>query len=334
MPAPEYSALKRQMVLDALARESLRELVLADTIEIPPGTRRRATLKARREAEGVELGFHAKRSHTIIDMHECRILTPALVRLLPGLRAMLASRLKRGEKADVYVVEADNGIDLALAGIGTDVATTAWAARWADTLKLSRITSGQETVVESAPPFVTFGRATVPLPPVAFLQPTREGERRLQELLADAAKGARRIADLFCGLGTFALVLAESAPVNASDLDVASVAALQAAVRATPRLKPVSATQRDLYRRPLTGPELAGFDLVVLDPPRAGAERQCRELTVSGVGRIIYVSCNPTSFARDARLLVAGGYRPGTITPVDQFLWSSHSELVASFSRA
>jgi 23S rRNA (uracil1939-C5)-methyltransferase len=247
---------------------------------------------------------------------------------------MMASRLKEGEKAELYVVEADNGFDVSVRGLAPDAALTAWAARWAAKLDLARITADAEFLALHNAPGVTLGHAAVQLPPEAFLQPTREGEKFLQERVLAAAKGGKRIVDLFCGVGTFALCLAKSARVLAVDADGAALAALAAAARATQRLKPLSVSKRDLFRSPLMARELAESDVAVLDPPRVGASRQARELALSKVPRIVYVSCNPQSFAREARLLVEGGYRLGTVVPVDQFVWSSHIELVAELSRA
>jgi 23S rRNA (uracil1939-C5)-methyltransferase len=186
---------------------------------------------------------------------------------------------------------------------------------------------------ESAAPTVRFGTADVKLPQYPFLQPTEEGETVLLRAVLAATKGAKTIADLFSGCGTFALPLAAYARVHAVEKDDAMLAALLAAARATPGLKPITVTRRDLFKVPLNAAELGQFDAVTLDPPRAGAQAQATQLAKSKVARIAYVSCNAESFARDARILVDGGYAMGTVTPVDQFLWSEHIELVADFAR-
>jgi len=333
MQPADYRDLKRQLVLDALAREGLSGAVVEQVVQIQPATRRRATFKAEKRDGTTRIGFHAAASHTIVDMLECRVLTPELVRLVPLLREMTGERLKDGEKAELYVVQADNGFDVDLHGVPADAASTTWAARWMERLGLSRVTAGGQIIAELAAPTVAIGRANVHLPPLAFLQPTQEGEMLLQGLVLVAVRQAKNIADLFAGVGTFALRLAERARVHAVDADGAALDALGAAARMAQKLKPVSLLRRDLFRRPLGAGELNPFDAVVLDPPRAGAVQQARELTQSKVPLIAYVSCSPASFARDARLLVAGGYRLESVTPVDQFIWSSHIELVARFSR-
>ncbi len=334
MPPAQYRAFKRQRVVDALAHEGLADIAIADVAEIAPASRRRATFKAEKTNGGTVLGFHAAQSHTIVDMHECLVLSPALFRLVPGLRDMMASRLKAGEKAELYVVEADNGFDVSLRGLAVDAQASAWAADWARRLGLARVTAGSDLLVQLAQPAVTFGRVGVPLPPGAFLQPTREGEALLAEHVLAALNRPKRVADLFCGIGTFALRAAEFARVLAVDSDGPALEALAVGARATQKLKPVEIRRRDLMRRPLGAAELNLFDAAILDPPRAGAARQCEELARCRMATVVYVSCNPASFARDARKLVAGGWRTASIIAVDQFLWSSHIELVASFSKA
>jgi len=333
MSPDAYRDLKRQIVLDALVREGLSDVDVRPIVAIKAATRRRATFKVAKTGGITLFGFHAAESHTIVDMQECRVLTPALVRLVPSLREMMAERLKDGQEAELYVVETDNDVDIALKGIHPNAAATTWAARWADRLRLTRVTVGDQILVELAAPALQIGHANVRLPPLAFVQPTREGETVLQDLVLEGVGRAKAIADLFAGVGTFALRLAERARVQAIDSDGPALKALAEAARMTQGLKPVSALKRDLFRLPLGAGELNRFDTVVLDPPRAGAVQQARELAKCKVPCIVYVSCSPASFARDARLLVAGGYRLGAITPVDQFLWSSHIELVACFSR-
>jgi 23S rRNA (uracil1939-C5)-methyltransferase len=334
MTPDSYRALKRDMVVTALARRGFADAMVAQTVEVAPATRRRAAFKVEKRDGAVAIGFHAARSHAIVDMRECRVLTPGLVALVAPLRAMMAALLRDGEAAELRVTETDAGFDVSLdwkrAG---DPSVNAEIARWAPKLRLARVTAKSETLIALAQPRVEFGKADVKLPPDAFLQPTRDGEAALQARVLDATKGAKRIADLFAGCGTFALVLAQQARVHAVERDGAMLEALAAAARATQGLKPVTVEKRDLFKQPLTPPELAGFDAVVLDPPRAGAAAQAAQLAHSRVRRIAYVSCDPASFARDARILADGGYRMGAVTPVDQFLWSSHIELVAAFTR-
>jgi 23S rRNA (uracil1939-C5)-methyltransferase len=333
MPADAYRALKRQIVVDALERDGLAGMDVAPMVETPPASRRRATFKAEKRNGETLIGFNAAASHAIVDMQECRVLTPAMFRLVAGLRDMMAEWLQEGGKAELYVLQADNGFDIAIAGVRAGEAATVWIARWTEKLRLIRVTAGDQILVELAPPAVSIGLATVNLPPSAFLQPTRAGEERLQKLVLKIVTRRKNVADLFGGVGTFALRLAEIARVHAVDADAAALKALTDAARTAQKLKPVTTLKRDLFRQPLGGVELKSFDAVVLDPPRAGAARQVDELARSKVPLVCYVSCDPASFARDARRLVAGGYRLGPIIPVDQFVWASHIELVASFSR-
>ena len=212
-------------------------------------------------------------------------------------------------------------------------AEAAEVARHAEKLGFVRLFSGKELLFSLESPFVHFGKAKVSLPPQAFLQPTREGEAMLQVRVAEIVGNAKSVADLFAGCGTFTLPLAKRARVHAVEIDRAMIDVIATAARGTPGLKPVATEHRDLFKRPLSQSELERFDAVVLDPPRAGALAQVRALGASRVKRIAYVSCDAESFARDAKILVDGGYAPASITPVDQFLWSGHIELVASFER-
>ncbi len=332
VPPKDYLDGKRQAVLRALARHGLEPVEVAAPVAVAPGSRRRAVFKIARRATGTEIGFHALKSHSIVDMEECRVLTPALVALVPRLRAAMTALLPAGQHAEAHVTEADNGLDIALRA--SQKLTPALAASLADAaLKAVRITWNGVLAFESAAPSVRFGKAEVKLPAEAFLQPTRDGEAALLAAVREAVKGAKTIADLFSGCGTFSLPLAEQARVHAVEREATMLAALAAAARATSGLKPVTTEKRDLFKLPLTAAELNRYDAVTLDPPRAGAQAQAAELARSKVPRIAYVSCDAQSFARDAAILVGGGYRLGRVIPVDQFLWSSHIELVGSFGR-
>jgi 23S rRNA (uracil1939-C5)-methyltransferase len=247
---------------------------------------------------------------------------------------MMNALLHEGEKTELHVSETDAGFDVVIRWKRFPTPKlTAEIAPWAERLYLARVTGNGETLVALRAPTERLGKATVKLPPDAFLQPTRDGEAALQRRVIAALEGAKNVADLFCGCGTFAFPLAERARVHAVEQDGAMLKALTAAVQATPGLKPVTTEKRDLFKRPLAGNELARFDALVLDPPRAGASAQAKLLATSAVPRVAYVSCNPLTFARDARVLVDGGYHMGVITPVDQFLWSSHIELMTLFER-
>jgi 23S rRNA (uracil1939-C5)-methyltransferase len=333
LPPEAYCAHKRAAVMRALERHRI-EAEVADIVAVAPRTRRRTVLNVQRRGGAVAVGFHPLKSHSVVDMHECLVLTPALFALVGALRRATAPLLADGQDAEARATECDNGIDIAFrAQAKLTPALTASLGAVAPALKAIRITWNGRLAFESAAPVVTFGKAKVKLPPDTFLQASAEGEAALRGHVLAATKGAKAVADLFSGCGTFALPLAEQAKVHAVEREPGMLDALAAAARATPGLKPVTTAKRDLFKLPLTPPELKAFDAVVLDPPRAGAEAQARELARSAVPRLAYVSCDAESFARDAAILVNGGYRIGTVNPVDQFLWSSHIELIAGFAR-
>jgi 23S rRNA (uracil1939-C5)-methyltransferase len=330
----DYRALKRARVVEALARHGFSDARIEAIVEVAPATRRRASFKTAKQNGAALLGFHAAASHDIVDMHECLVLTPSLFDLVAPLRAMMAELLGDGQKAELFVTETENGADLAIRWTRVaGPATVAQLARWAQKAKLARVTVNGEPAVERAPPTLHFGKAEVTLPPEVFLQPTQSGEAQLQAKVSAILKGSKSIADLYAGCGTFSLPLAERARVHAVEIDGHALDALSLAARTTSGLKPVTIEKRDLHKLPLGPAELARFDAVLLDPPRVGAAPQAKELAKSKIHRIAYVSCNPESFARDARILEGGNYRLGTVAPVDQFLWSSHIELVADFAR-
>jgi 23S rRNA (uracil1939-C5)-methyltransferase len=332
LPPADYAAAKRAAVQNALMKAGVIAEVLAPII-VPPHSRRRAVFKIKSLPEGLHIGFHAARSHTVIDMHHCDVLTPGLFALVGHLRQRLEPLFGVGEAAELHVTETGTGFDCALRWrAGLTATLTAGLTAALSGLGIARLTMGRELVFEQAVPAVTIGGATVALPPNPFLQSTREGEAALQERVLKIAGKAKAVADLFSGVGTFALPLAHKAKVHAVEQDKVALQALAGAAKA-PGLKPVTVEPRDLFKLPLTPAELAGYDAVVLDPPRAGAEAQIRGLAKSRVPAIAYVSCDASSFARDAAILVRGGYRPGPVTPIDQFLWSSHIELVGGFHR-
>lgn len=332
LPPADYAAAKRAAVQNALMKTGVSAEVLPPMI-VPPRTRRRAVFKIKSLPEGLHIGFHAAKSHTVIDMHQCDVLTPGLFALVKALRQKLEPLFGVGEAAELHVTETETGFDALFRWRGgLTPALTASLSSALGGLGIARLTMGKETVFETAVPTVNLGGVKVALPPGAFLQSTAEGEAALQEGVLKIVGKAKRIADLFSGVGTFALPLARKAKVHAVEQDKGALLALGAAARA-PGLKPVTTEARDLFKLPLTPAELAPYDAVVLDPPRAGAEAQVRALAKSPVPVIAYVSCDAASFARDAAILVQGDYRPGAITPVDQFLWSSHIELVGGFRR-
>ena len=330
----DYRRHKREAVLAALARANLPGIIVEEPFVVADHSRRRAVLKFGKERSAIIVGFHAARSHAIVDMKECRVLTPALVGLVNTLRGALAPILADGEKGEVHVTETESGFDLAFRSPRKlTSALTASLAKAFSGSGVIRIIFNGEMLLGQGAPAVRFGEAEVRLPPHAFLQATKEGEAVLAERVQSALNGSKAIADLFAGLGTFTLPLARRARVHAVEQDAEALAALAEAVRKTKGLKPVTTERRDLFKLPLTPLELNRFDAVVLDPPRAGAEAQVRGIAASKLKRVVYVSCDAASFARDAAILVKGGFRASTVLPVDQFLYSDHIELVGSFMR-
>jgi 23S rRNA (uracil1939-C5)-methyltransferase len=333
LPPADYAAGKRAVVQNALMKAGVTAEVLAPVI-VPPRSRRRAVFKIKSLPEGLHIGFHAAKSHTVIDMHHCDVLTPGLFALVAGLRERLEPLFGVGEMAELHITETETGFDCALRWRGglTPALTAALSSALAG-LGIARLTMGRDMVFETVAPRVTLGGVPVILPSGPFLQSTREGEAALQDRVLGIAGKAKAVADLFAGVGTFALPLAAKAKVHAVEQDQAALKALAQAAK-SPGLKPITTEARDLFKQPLTAVELAPYDAVVLDPPRAGAEAQARVLAKSRVPAIAYVSCDAASFARDAAILGAGGYKIGPVIPIDQFLWSSHIELVAGFVRS
>lgn len=302
----------------------------------PPKSRRRASLRAVRKGRDIALGFNAENSHRIVDMHHCDVLAPALFGLIEPLRALLRQMIGPGQGAGITMTLTLSGVDVMISNIGASTydeieRLTSFAAAHSLARLAVEGAGGIEIIAEPQVPLVQLGGVAVRLPPGAFLQATLDGEAALTAAVLAGVGGAARVADLFCGLGTFALPLSASAKVYAADAARDPVAALSAAARSQGRA--ITADHRDLFRRPLTADELAGFDAVVLDPPRAGAAAQVAALARSPVPRILSVSCNPATFARDAAMLTTGGYRIERIWPVGQFRWSTHLELAALFVR-
>jgi 23S rRNA (uracil1939-C5)-methyltransferase len=329
-----YRRHKQSLVEKALARTGLDQVRVSDPIVSPEKSRRRAMFKLGKEKGQVVVGFHAPRSHTIVDMQECLVLTKALRDFTATLRQGLAPIMAEGEKAEIHVSETDTGLDLAFRwSRKLKASLTAEIAKAFAGADIARIIFNGEMLLERTKPEITFDGIAVTPPPHAFVQATREGEAALQARVAGLTKNAKTIVDLFAGIGTFSLPLARYAKVHAVEQDSDALAALMEAARKAKGLKPVTVETRDLFKIPLTVLELNRFDAAVLDPPRAGAEAQVKLLAVSKIPRIAYVSCDASSFARDAAILVKAGFKMGEVTPVDQFLYSDHIELVAGFSR-
>jgi 23S rRNA (uracil1939-C5)-methyltransferase len=323
-----YAGYLASRIETALAQHGVETVVLEPHLS-PPRSRRRATLKALRVGQGAEVGFYAEKSHRIVDMRECHVLRPELFALVEPLRGLFARLLAPKKGAEAQLTLVDGGVDVQLRSVGAnDLPAIQALTDFAGMHGVARLSvdggGGPETLYEPVPVTVTLSGVPVGFPPGGFLQATEDGELALIERVRECLDGAGTIADLFAGLGTFALAARASYAAEASR-DSAS-----ALKRAAPGM---TVEHRDLYRRPLDAAELARFDGVIIDPPRAGAEQQVRSLAASVVARIAYVSCNPATFARDARLLADGGYALDWVRPVGQFRWSTHVELAACFSR-
>jgi 23S rRNA (uracil1939-C5)-methyltransferase len=329
-----YRAWKRDSVVEMLARANLACEV--DPLVDAHGLgRRRITLHARLGTHDVlKVGFSAAHSHDIIAVDRCPILDPGLNGALDAAWALAEPLTPIGKPLDIQITASDSGLDVDLRGSGALPATMiATLSRIAEQHRLARLTRHGELVLMRTPPTIAVGAARVTLPPGSFLQATVAGEETLAALVSGHCKRAKHVADLFCGVGPFALRLAAKSRVSAFDSDASAVAALQKAATATSGLKPVKAEARDLFRRPLMAQELRDYDTVVFDPPRQGAQAQAQQLAASKIPVVVAVSCNVATFARDARILVDGGFRLETVTPVDQFRHTPHVELVARFAR-
>jgi 23S rRNA (uracil1939-C5)-methyltransferase len=332
--AARYRAWKRDLVVQALAQAGV-EVPVDELIDAHGDGRRRAVFHARRGTHDVlTVGFAALRAHHIVPIDRCPILAPGLAGAIEAAWAIAEALGSMRKPLDIQVTASETGLDVDVRGSGPlTAARTAELAAVAGRYRLARLTRHGEIIAQRATPTVMMGRLRVALPPRAFLQATAAGEAALAALVLEDCSGATRIADLFAGVGPFALRLAERARITAADSEAEAVAALQRAASSTQGLKPVEAVARDLFRRPFMASELKGYDAVVFDPPRQGAQAQARELAASAVPTVVAVSCNPFTFARDARILVDGGYRLTRVTPIDQFLYSAHIELVARFER-
>jgi 23S rRNA (uracil1939-C5)-methyltransferase len=332
-----YRDWKRGLVVEALAHAGF-DAQVDELIDGHGEGRRRAVFHARRSRRDrrdlLEVGFAALRAHHVVAIDRCPILAPSLAGALDAAWAISEVLAAESKPLDIQVTASDAGLDVDVRGSGplTGPRMTELAGL-AERHRLARLTRHGELVAQRAVPTIRIGRAQVELPPGSFLQATAAGEAALARLVEAYCMEAKAIADLFAGVGPFALRLAERARVVAIDSDKDAIAALARAAAATQGLKPIDAQARDLFRRPLAAVELKGFDTVVFDPPRQGAEAQARALAASTVPRVVAVSCNAATFARDARILADGGYRLARVTPVDQFLYSPHVEIVALLER-
>lgn len=337
--AKPYLEWKREQVRLILGREGL-ECEIAPTFATPPASRRRLALHARPGKGGAIIGFKARKSWRLVEVTECPIAHPDLVKAFPALRKLAAGFLDHPKSAPtLHVTTTLSGLDIDVTGIerrkggGLSADRRMQIAEVASEFDFARVTLAGEILYQERQPVVRFGRAVVALPPGSFLQAVQGAETEMARLAVEAIDGADRVADLFCGAGAFTFPLAEKASVLAGDSAAPAIAALKAATGTAPGLKTIVAEARDLFRRPFLTVDLKGIQAIVFDPPRAGAEVQSHEIGASGASTVVGVSCNPVSFARDARILTDAGFRLEHVTPIDQFLWSAHVELVGVFRR-
>lgn len=336
MEATSYAAWKHAQVDAALKARGI-EAAIEPLVSAHPRTRRRATFAATRTRKTLTLGYYARGSHVIIPVSECPLVVPEIERALPALAVLVGPGLSRSSRVSILVTSTSNGLDVAVTGgKPLDGPLRMDLAEHASTADVARLSWDGEIVAERRPPVVNLSGLAILPPPGAFLQPTLDGEEALLRLVREGLGAAPRIADLFAGCGTFTAAFARGASVHAVEGEGPSLAALARAIREQGPvlgLKPVTTETRDLARRPMLASELDRFDAVIFDPPRAGAAEQAEEIARSKVPLVAAVSCNPATFARDARALMNGGYRLEKLTPVDQFLWSPHLELVGIFAK-
>jgi 23S rRNA (uracil1939-C5)-methyltransferase len=332
--AAPYRAWKRELVVTVLAQAGIA-CDVAPLVDAHGAGRRRITLHGRMGTHDVlKVGYAAAGSHDIIPIDRCPILDPGLDGAIEAAWAIAEPLISIGKPLDIQITATNSGLDVDVRGSGPlSSALIARLSRIAEQHRLARLTRHGELVLKRTPPVISIGAAQVALPPGSFLQATVAGEEALAALVSEHCKRGKYIADLFCGVGPFALRLAAKSRIAAFDSDAGAVAALQKAATSTSGLKPVKAEARDLFRRPLMPQELRDYDTVVFDPPRQGAQAQATQLAASKVPTVVAVSCNVTTFARDAKILIDGGYKIDGVTPVDQFRHTPHVEMVAKFAR-
>lgn len=328
-----YALWKRETVVSAFRSRGLDAPVSA--LISPSGLRRRAVFSAKKISDRVFLGFHEGGSERVIDIEECPILEPKIVAALSGLRLLIAPFVLAKEQGRLAVTLTDGGLDVAYDGSASRLAPAQRAvlANSASRLDLARLSFAGDPVFEARPATLQFGPATINIPPASFIQALAGAERQIVELILAGLGKVKSVADLFSGAGAFAFPIATKARVSSFDADADAVRAMNNAVKRTRGIKPVTAQVRDLFLEPLSALELNEHDAIVFDPPRAGADAQCRMIAKSKVKTVIAVSCNPATLARDARTLIDGGYILDKVTPIDQFRYSSHVEAVCIFHR-
>ena len=338
-----YRDWKVAIVRDALKRKGLTPKTWREPVFVPPATRRRATFNAHKHNGKVTLGYFRRRTHRVTEIRSCLVADPAIMALREKLAPLLVPILTEGKDADIFIQMVGGRFELAITGpVGKkgkpDLPVREAIAELAHKADINRIAwrareRGErddiEVMIERNPLTATFGALDVALPPLAFLQPTAAGEAALAEAVMEALPASGKFADLFAGSGTFSGPMLARGPVDAYESNAPAIRALEKAKAALP----LKAFRRDLEREPLKREEANRYDAIVFDPPRAGAASQAEALAASALDTVVAVSCNPGTFARDAATLVGGGFRLERLTPVDQFVWTPHLEMVAVFRR-
>jgi 23S rRNA (uracil1939-C5)-methyltransferase len=334
MPIAMYHDWKREFLVRALRQHGITTEV-QPLVTVPEHSRRRATFNARREGGAMRIGYHGRRSHELVAADECPVLDQRIVALLPALSELAGVVATVADTTRVVVTMTDTGADVDVEGNepGLTARMRSRISEIAAAARLARISVGGTPVIERQAPVLHFAGKVVTPPPGVFLQAVPQAEQAMIELVTAALGKARHVGDLFCGLGTLTLPIARQARVMAFDSDRVAIDTLGEARRRNQGLKPITAQVRDLFHDPLAPLEMKDLDAVVLDPPRAGAKAQCERLAKSKIKRVVMVSCNPATLARDLRILIDGGYRLDAVTPIDQFLYSPHLEAVAALSR-
>jgi 23S rRNA (uracil1939-C5)-methyltransferase len=328
-----YRAFKRGLVVEALARQSI-EAPVGNLLPCAPRSRRRAVFSARLAGQTLQFGYNRALSNEIVDIVECPVIVPEIASAIPTFWSLAALLCHTRDAFHLVVTLTTSGLDVAAIGCGPiseDIRKA--AVKFALRENLARLSADGEVIVEARKPFVRYGTAMAALPPGGFLQAVAAAEGVMAEMASEHLRKAKRAIDLFAGAGAFTFRLALTADVHAVEADQVALSALDRASRATRGLRKVTVEKRDLYRRPVTARELDAYDGLVLDPPRAGAEDQSKQIARSQIPFVAAVSCNPVTLARDLRILIDGGYAVKSITPVDQFLWSAHVEVVALLTK-
>ncbi|AWC25072.1 class I SAM-dependent RNA methyltransferase [Aminobacter sp. P9b] len=324
-----YRDWKRSLVVHALKARGI-EASVGDLVACPPHSRRRAAFTARNTETGIHLGYNKAFSHTLVDIEECPVLLPGIVEAAGILRHLAGIIANTSKPFRFLVTSTETGFDVAASDCGKPTEAIRRAATdFVIKSKIARLSIDGEIIVEPVKPMLTFGTATVTPPTGGFVQAVADAEQAMASLVIGHLRKAKKVADLFSGSGTFSLQLATNSEVHAVEGDASALAALDRGFRFASGLKRVTVERRDLDRRPLTFKELNAFDGIAFDPPRAGAEDQCKQIARSDVPYVAAVSCNPATLARDLRILIDGGYALKSVTPIDQFLWSHHVEAVA-----